>query len=63
MTEALLRPDADSEMAVTLQCALAYERGEFDKVDTLGFDADSAQKAYSTGLEWADQTFGALKAA
>lgn len=62
MLEALRGHEAGGNLTHALACARAYERGDFLRVDELGFSYSAAQESYRKGIEWADRSFAALQA-
>jgi EAL and modified HD-GYP domain-containing signal transduction protein len=43
-----------SQLGPVLECVLAYERGEFDKVDKMPLRAAAVRTAYLEAVAWAD---------
>jgi c-di-GMP phosphodiesterase len=63
MQKALTDPSAEKDLGGALRCAMAFEKGEFDEADRIGFGQEAAQEAYNTGVEWAEATRDSLWAA
>ncbi len=61
--QALLAPADDKGPGGALKCTMAFERGDFEAADRIGFGQSTAQEAYTTGIEWAEATRDLLMAA
>lgn len=61
LKSALLESDPEMPMRRMLNCVLAYERGDFDKVAAYRFDEGLAAHAYEESVRWADTTYANLR--